>query len=153
VELVEDVLAARSGCGAAAAASTTPRWSPRSRRPGRAVHGRGAGESVHRHPEVPPVREVPIPGFLADELARHLAGRAPDDLAFPRPRCGLPRNSRFRLGYFDRATTSVGLEGLTPHELRHTAASFRRVSRRQKPRLNWSDRQWAPSGSNRRPAD
>ncbi len=25
-------------------------------------------------------REVPIPGFLADELARHLAGRPPDDL-------------------------------------------------------------------------
>jgi len=82
------------------------------------------GKAIIGTPKSHQVREVPIPGFLADELARHLAGRAPDDLAFPGPRGGLLRNSRFRLGYFDRAATSVGLDGLTPHELRHTAASL-----------------------------
>lgn len=30
----------------------------------------------------------------------------------------------FRRRYFDRAARDVGLDGLTPHELRHTAASL-----------------------------
>ncbi len=34
------------------------------------------------------------------------------------------RGRVFRRGWFDRAATSVGLEGLTPHELRHAAASL-----------------------------
>ncbi len=33
-------------------------------------------------------------------------------------------SSNFRRGYFDRAALSVGLDGLVPHELRHTAASL-----------------------------
>ena len=34
------------------------------------------------------------------------------------------RNHAFRKGWFDPASTEVGLDGLTPHELRHTAASL-----------------------------
>ena len=34
------------------------------------------------------------------------------------------RNLNFRRDVFDRAATAVGLRGLTPHELRHTAASL-----------------------------
>ncbi|HWS36278.1 MAG TPA: tyrosine-type recombinase/integrase [Actinoplanes sp.] len=34
------------------------------------------------------------------------------------------RNNNFRRRAFDRAAESVGLKGLTPHELRHTAASL-----------------------------
>ncbi|MCU1480135.1 MAG: site-specific integrase [Subtercola sp.] len=34
------------------------------------------------------------------------------------------RNRRFRRSYFDPAATEVGIEGLTPHELRHTCASL-----------------------------
>jgi integrase len=34
------------------------------------------------------------------------------------------RNRVFRRAGFDRAATAVGLEGLVPHELRHTAASL-----------------------------
>ncbi|MGO3148405.1 MAG: tyrosine-type recombinase/integrase, partial [Leucobacter sp.] len=30
----------------------------------------------------------------------------------------------YRVGWFDTATTAIGLKGLTPHELRHTAASL-----------------------------
>jgi integrase len=82
------------------------------------------GKAIIGTPKSHQVRQVPIPGFLADLLASHLAGGAVDDLAFPGPRGGLLRNSRFRLGYFDRAAVSVGLDGLTPHELRHTAASL-----------------------------
>ena len=34
------------------------------------------------------------------------------------------RNLNFRRDVFDAAATRSGLEGLTPHELRHTAASL-----------------------------
>lgn len=34
------------------------------------------------------------------------------------------RNAVFRLGWFNDAAVSIGLTGLTPHELRHTAASL-----------------------------
>ncbi|WP_460784846.1 tyrosine-type recombinase/integrase [Microbacterium tumbae] len=34
------------------------------------------------------------------------------------------RNHVYRVGWFDPAVTMIGLKGLTPHELRHTAASL-----------------------------
>ncbi len=34
------------------------------------------------------------------------------------------RNHAFRKGWFDPGATEVGLDGITPHELRHTAASL-----------------------------
>ena len=34
------------------------------------------------------------------------------------------RNLNFRRDVFDRAAVDAGLDGLTPHELRHTAASL-----------------------------
>ncbi|MDQ1530965.1 MAG: hypothetical protein QOE37_1070, partial [Microbacteriaceae bacterium] len=34
------------------------------------------------------------------------------------------RNAVFRHGWFDPASTEIGVEGLTPHELPHTAASL-----------------------------
>jgi integrase len=43
---------------------------------------------------------------------------------FTAPKGGVLRVGNFRRGFFDRAATSVELEGLTPHELRHTAASL-----------------------------
>lgn len=69
-------------------------------------------------------RTVPVPRFLRDELAAHLAGREPDALVFASPRGAYLRNSNWRNRVFDAAAASVGLEGLTPHELRHTAASL-----------------------------
>ncbi|MCU1617527.1 MAG: putative phage integrase [Frankiales bacterium] len=70
-------------------------------------------------------RSVPIPAFLADELRGHLADREPDDLVFTGLRGGgVLRNRIFRRAAFDRAATAVGLDGLVPHELRHTAASL-----------------------------
>jgi integrase len=67
---------------------------------------------------------VPVPRFLRDDLASQLAGRGPDDLVFPST-AGTPlRVQSFRRWRFDRAAAESGLEGLVPHELRHTAASL-----------------------------
>ena len=70
-------------------------------------------------------RSIPIPQFLCQPLARQIAGYQPDEPVFQgiRTKTWL-RNHVFRVGWFDRAAAQVGLEGLTPHELRHTAASL-----------------------------
>ena len=70
-------------------------------------------------------REVPVPRFLVDELAAHLAGKPPDAIVFGGEKAGAPMRSRtFQRAVFDEASAAVGLEGLTPHALRHTAASL-----------------------------
>lgn len=69
-------------------------------------------------------RSVPVPRFLVDALVEHVAGKSPDDLVFTTARGGVLRNLNFRRDAFDRAASAVGLDGLTPHELRHTAASL-----------------------------
>ena len=69
-------------------------------------------------------RTVPIPRSLVDALGEHVAGKGPDDLVFTAPRGEVLRNLNFRRDVFDPAATAAGLEGLTPHELRHTAASL-----------------------------
>ena len=43
---------------------------------------------------------------------------------FTSPDGGPLRVNNFRTRYFDRAAARAGLPGLTPHELRHTAASL-----------------------------
>ena len=69
-------------------------------------------------------REVPIPRFLAAELADHVCGKQPDDLVFPGIRNGQPlRVSTFRSA-FTAAAQVIGVPGLHPHQLRHTAASL-----------------------------
>lgn len=82
------------------------------------------GQMVFGSPKSHQHRSVPVPRFLRDDLAAHLAGKAPDDLVFPAARGGVLRVQNFRRRCFDRATAAVGLEGLVPHELRHTAASL-----------------------------
>jgi integrase len=69
-------------------------------------------------------RAVPLPRFLAADLAEHVAHLSPDDLVFSAPKGGYLRNTNFRRRIFNAATESVGLAGFTPHELRHTAASL-----------------------------
>jgi integrase len=69
-------------------------------------------------------RSVPIPRSLVDDLTVQLAGLAPTDLVFTGKRGGVLRNLNFRRDVFDAAATAAGLPGLTPHELRHTAASL-----------------------------
>lgn len=69
-------------------------------------------------------RTVPVPRFLVDQLAEHVAGRRPDALVFAAPRGGVLRNQNFRRRCWNAACEAVGLDGLVPHELRHTAASL-----------------------------
>lgn len=69
-------------------------------------------------------RTVPVPRSLVDDLAEVMAGKAPTELVFT-TRVGTPlRLMNWRHRTFDPAVRAVGLDGLTPHELRHTAASL-----------------------------
>ena len=69
-------------------------------------------------------RSVPIPKFLVDELDVLKAGKGPKDLMFTGAHGGVLRNGNFRRDVFNPAAVKAGLDGLTPHELRHTAASL-----------------------------
>jgi integrase len=83
-----------------------------------------SGRAVFGTPKTHQVRSVPVPRFLIDEIAGTTAGKGPEDLVFTSPGGGLLRLTNFRRRVFDPAAAAVGLAGLTPHELRHTAASF-----------------------------
>jgi hypothetical protein len=55
-----------------------------------------------------------VPRKLIDDLAAHLAGRAPNVLVFTGERGGVLRNLNWRRDVFDSAADSVGQVGLTP---------------------------------------
>lgn len=82
------------------------------------------GRAVFSTPKNHQSRQVAIPRFLIDDLAVLVAGRAPDDFVFPAPRGGLLRLRNFRRQGFEPAAARAGLPNLTPHALRHTAASL-----------------------------
>ncbi|WP_380166437.1 tyrosine-type recombinase/integrase [Jannaschia sp. R86511] len=82
------------------------------------------GRAVFGTPKNHQRRSVPLPAFLVEPLRPRVAGRTPDDLAFTSRAGAVLRNRNFRTQVFDRAAREVGLDGLTPHELRHTAASL-----------------------------
>jgi integrase len=82
------------------------------------------GKAVFGTPKNHQRRQVPLPTFLVDRLAEHIAGKGSTDLLFSSPHGGVLRNNNFRRDLFDAAATAAGLDGLTPHELRHTAASL-----------------------------
>ena len=69
-------------------------------------------------------RSVRLPRFLVDELARTVMTRPRDEPAFPSPPGAVLRNRNARAAWFDAAAREIGVPGLTPHELRHTAASL-----------------------------
>jgi integrase len=83
-----------------------------------------AGRIVLGTPKSHERRWVPIPRSLVDELVVAVAGKDRDDLAFTSPTGGVLRNRNARALWFDKAATEIGEPGLTPHELRHTAASL-----------------------------
>ncbi len=68
-------------------------------------------------------RAVPIPRILAKEFAKLLDGRGPEELVFPSHKGGYLTSTEFRW-VFDQAAIAVGLKGVVPHGLRHTAASL-----------------------------
>ena len=83
-----------------------------------------AGRAVFSTPKTHQVRSVPIPPSIVDGLAMLVAGRDPNDFVFPAPDGGVLRNGNWRNRVLDRAATEAGLANVTPHALRHTAASL-----------------------------
>ncbi len=71
-------------------------------------------------------RQVAIPEFLARELAELIAGRGTASWLFTAPYGGALNLPNWRRRTFNRAVAAGGLDGLglTPHSLRHTAASL-----------------------------
>ncbi len=72
-------------------------------------------------------RTVPYPGFLTDPLKALCEGKSNDDLVFGDANGNYLRRAKTSEGagsWFARATEAAKLERLTPHDLRHTAASL-----------------------------
>lgn len=69
-------------------------------------------------------RQVPIRKSLAEELARASEGKLPEQLLFTAPQGGVIFLRNWRRRVFDPAVRAAQLAPLTPHELRHTAASL-----------------------------
>lgn len=71
-------------------------------------------------------RSVPLPRSFAAELHERVKDLPTDRLAFTAPGGGPLRYSNFRSRFFDAAVKAAGLGalGVTPHKLRHTAASL-----------------------------
>lgn len=69
-------------------------------------------------------RTVPLPDFLVPCLAKQCEGRDRDDLLFPGDDGKhLPRPHTVS-GWFDKAVARANVPRVTPHDLRHTAASL-----------------------------
>ncbi|MBE7187287.1 tyrosine-type recombinase/integrase [Jatrophihabitans endophyticus] len=83
-----------------------------------------AGRLVFSAPKTHQTRSVPIPRFLLEDLAQLVAGKGPRDLVFTGAKGAPLRLSHFRRAVFLPAVARSGLDGLTPHGLRHTAASL-----------------------------
>lgn len=80
----------------------------------------GTPKSHHR-------RAVPVPRFLANRLAGQLEGKGSADLVFPGPDGRHLRSARVHAdnySWFASALDAAGAPRITPHDLRHTAASF-----------------------------
>jgi len=74
-------------------------------------------------------RSVPFPDFLVGPLAARCAGRSLDAPLFTSANGGLIRNGNFRHRVFEPAVRQAmaedpGFPWVTPHDLRHTAASL-----------------------------
>lgn len=82
------------------------------------------GRAIFGPPKTHADRWVAVPAFLRDRIGALMAGKGADDLLFTSPRGEVLRVHGFRRRRFDRAAVAVGLAGLVPHELRHTAASL-----------------------------
>ncbi len=82
------------------------------------------GRAVFDTPKTHTRRAVPIPRSLIDELAALVAGKGPDDFVFSAQKGGVLHLRNFRRSTFDPAVRAARLDGLTPHALRHTAASL-----------------------------
>lgn len=82
------------------------------------------GRLIFDTPKTGTARTVPLPRFLAEQVAASVAGKGPDQLVFEGARGGVLRNGNFNRRTFAAAARAIGEPDLTPHGLRHTAASL-----------------------------
>jgi len=75
-------------------------------------------------PKTHQTRSVPVPSTLATRIEELVDGRDPDEPIFSAPGGGVLRLRNWRTRVFDPARDAAGLQDLTPHDLRHTAASL-----------------------------
>ncbi|PND54439.1 site-specific integrase [Mycobacterium sp. ENV421] len=68
-------------------------------------------------------REVPLPRFVLTEIKKQIHGRGPNDLIFGDGANYLPR-PKSHDGWFAGAVKRAKVQRITPHGLRHTAASL-----------------------------
>lgn len=72
-------------------------------------------------------RTVPFPRFLSEQLAFQCEGKGRDDLVFPDDKGHYLRAARVHednMSWFAGAVKRAGVPRVTPHDLRHSAASF-----------------------------
>ena len=85
------------------------------------------GRLVEGTPKGGSVRTVRIPATVVEELSRHVGtftDREPVSRVFTTESGAAIRQSRFRRHPFTPATKRAGLEGVRPHDLRHTAVAL-----------------------------
>jgi integrase len=87
------------------------------------------GKAVWSTPKSHERRSVPFPAFLANELAALMVGKGRDGLLFTSPEGSMLRVSKWRPSVLAPAVrrlveTVPGFPTVTPHDLRHTAASL-----------------------------
>lgn len=82
------------------------------------------GHLVWSTPKTHQSRDVPVPRSLVEGLMGQTAFKAQDDLLFTSPEGEPIRLANWRRRVWDPAVATAGLVGLTPHDLRHTAASL-----------------------------
>ncbi len=92
------------------------------------VHVRRAMSQVDGIKEWPKtkssVREVPIPGWLGEQISVLVDGRGDDDLVFTTRRQARPLSGANWRVMFEAAKSAAGIRHGTPHTCRHTAASW-----------------------------
>lgn len=72
-------------------------------------------------------RSVPVARLVCEPLAALMEGKRTDALIFERPAGGFlgrPHAREVRPSWFSAGVTAAGLDYMTPHDLRHTAASL-----------------------------
>lgn len=69
-------------------------------------------------------RTLPIPAFLMPLIAEQCEGKGPTDPLFTGRSGGRLRRPPTQRGWFQQAIIKAGVPRLTPHDLRHTAASL-----------------------------
>lgn len=83
-----------------------------------------AGRAVWSLPKTNRTRTVPFPPSLAQGIEALCQGKGPEDLLFTAPEGGVLRLGNWRRRVFDPACRAARLVDVTPHDLRHTAASL-----------------------------